>query len=260
MQRQPDLAPQPGPTGLPSLRPAAGPAALEAALQQHFPEIRVLRFDRDEVRGKDAFERQLALVDPERPCILVGTQMLAKGHHLPGIGLAVMLDADQLLYSSDFRAPERLAQAVVQVAGRSGRVTAGSFVLQTRHPEHPLLLQICQGDYLEVARSLLRDRVDAGLPPARPLAMVRAESRAAADAVALLSQIADAIADDGVEIAGPVESLLQRRAGYWRFQLWLLARDRTAMQRVVNRLPASIERLREAARLRWHIDVDPLEL
>jgi len=247
--------------GAPALQPVgAGTERLEAALQQRFPDIRVLRFDRDAVRGKDAFEHHLAQVDPDRPCILVGTQMLAKGHHLPGIALAVMLDADQLLYSSDFRAPERLAQTVVQVAGRSGRVDPGVFVLQTRHPEHPLLLQICKGNYLEVARALLRERNQAGLPPLRPLTMIRAESRVATDAAALLRQAAAGIAGGAIEVHGPVESLLQRRAGYWRYQLWLIAPDRATMQRAIRDLPTHIETLRPAARLRWHIDVDPLEL
>ncbi len=257
-QRLPRRCPE---CGAPGLTPVGvGTERLEAALQQRFPETQVLRFDRDAVRGKDAFEQRLAQIEPDRPCILVGTQMLAKGHHLPGIALAVMLDADALLYSSDFRAPERLAQIVTQVAGRSGRVESGSFVLQTRHPEHALLQKICTGNYLEVARMLLFERNQAGLPPLRPLTMIRAESRVAAEACTFLRQVAAGLARSAIEVHGPVESLMQRRAGYWRFQLWLIAPDRSAMQRAIQNLPASIESQRPNARLRWHIDVDPLEL
>lgn len=250
--------------GAPALQAVgAGTERLEAALAERFPRVPVLRFDRDAVRGKDAFERQLARIEPGRACILVGTQMLAKGHHLPGIGLAVMLDADSMLFSGDFRASERLAQSVVQVAGRSGRVGAGRFVLQTRQPEHPLLQQICRDDYLELARTLLRQRAEAALPPATSLALVRAEARTAATAIAFLERVRGCLPlarpDRRLEILGPVESMMPRRAGFWRYQLWINASNRATLRRALQGLPACIEALAAKRKIRWSIDVDPLE-
>jgi len=238
----------------------AGTERLEDALARRFPDTEVVRIDRDAVRGKDTLNNLLNRLRDEEPRILVGTQMLAKGHHLPGIGLAVMLDADQMLYSADFRAPERLAQSVVQVAGRSGRTRAGRFILQTRHPEHPLIQRLAGGDYLAVANELLDERNAAALPPARPLVMIRAEAREGATSQAFLRQVARLIDAREVEINGPLEAILQRRAGYWRHQLWLTAPTRAHLQTALADLPPRIEALPDARKVRWHVDVDPIEL
>jgi len=168
----------------------AGTERIEIALNGLFPDHPVLRADRDVVRGRDDFEALLDQVATGDPCILVGTQMLAKGHHLPGIGLAIMLDTDQLLFSADFRAPERLAQSIVQVAGRAGREQQGLFILQSRHPEHPLIQTLASGDYLRAARLMLEERRDAGLPPWQNLAMIRAEAQKASDAAGFLREVA----------------------------------------------------------------------
>jgi len=239
----------------------AGTERIEAALQALFPDHPVLRADRDVVRGRDDFEALLDQVATGDPCILVGTQMLAKGHHLPGIGLAIMLDTDQLLFSADFRAPERLAQSIVQVAGRAGREQQGRFVLQSRHPEHPLIQTLASGDYLSAARLMLEERRDAGLPPWQNLAMVRAEAQKASDATGFLREVAHRINHLGaIQVAGPLTAILQRRAGYWRYQLWLMSESRSALGVEIARLTGIIEDMREARKVRWHIDVDPMEV
>lgn len=239
----------------------AGTERLEAVLEQHFPDVPVLRFDRDAVRGREGLERRLAQVADGKPCVLVGTQMLAKGHHLPGIALSAMLDADAMLFSADFRAPERLAQAAIQVAGRSGRGRRGVFILQTRHPDHPLVRLIASGDYLAIARHLAREREQAQLPPYRPLAMIRAEARQAERAASFLDKVRRrCLAHPDLELAGPVEALMPKRAAYWRYQLWLLAPSRRRLIQVTSGLAAQIEPVAAGEPLRWHIDVDPLEV
>jgi len=237
----------------------AGTERIEAALQRLFPETPVFRADRDAVRGREEFEKLLHQVGDGEPCILVGTQMLAKGHHLPGIGLAIMLDTDQLLFSADFRAPERMAQSIVQVAGRAGREQPGKFILQSRHPEHPLIQTLAGGDYLRAARLLLEERRQAELPPWTHLAMVRAEAQQASAATEFLRAVAAIVDTRAARFAGPVAAILQRRAGYWRYQLWLMAESRTALSTETARLTTLIEGLRESRKVRWHIDVDPLE-
>ncbi|MGK7297229.1 MAG: primosomal protein N' [Candidatus Wenzhouxiangella sp. M2_3B_020] len=238
----------------------AGTQRIEEALRERFPDTPVLRADRDALRGRDDLEALLEQAAAGEPCILVGTQMLAKGHHLPAISLSIMLDADQLLFSADFRAPERLAQSMVQVAGRSGRVHPGEFVLQTRHPDHPLIRSLLGGDYLGAAEELLDERESAELPPAVHVALVRAEARRAEDADAFLQRVRRGIKDPAVRVAGPVEAILQRRAGFWRYQLWLMSPARPSLGRLVGPLARTIEAMPEARSVRWHIDVDPLEV
>ena len=238
----------------------AGTERIELALKDLFPDHPVLRADRDVVRGRDDFEALLDQVATGDPCILVGTQMLAKGHHLPGIGLAIMLDTDQLLFSADFRAPERLAQSIVQVAGRAGREQQGQFILQSRHPEHPLIQTLASGDYLRAARLMLEERRDAGLPPWTNLAMVRAEAQKASDAAEFLRGVARRIDTAAIQVAGPLAAILQRRAGFWRYQLWLMSESRATLSAETVRLTGIIEDMREARTVRWHIDVDPMEV
>jgi len=238
----------------------AGTERIEAALKDLFPDHPVLRADRDVVSGRDDFEALLDQVATGEPCILVGTQMLAKGHHLPGIGLAIMLDTDQLLFSADFRAPERLAQSIVQVAGRAGREQQGQFILQSRHPEHPLLQTLASGDYLRAARLMLQERKDADLPPCHNLVMVRAEAQKASDASKFLREVARQINTETIQVAGPLAAILQRRAGFWRYQLWLMSQSRTALSSETARLTGVIEGMRASRTVRWHIDVDPMEV
>ncbi|WP_376695661.1 primosomal protein N' [Wenzhouxiangella sp. EGI_FJ10305] len=239
----------------------AGTERLESQVEELFPEVPVHRVDRDAMSGKHEFHELLEQVRKGEPCVLVGTQMLAKGHHLPGVTLAAVLDVDQSLFSADFRSPERLGQAVAQVAGRAGRGDrAGEFMLLTRHPEHPLLESLGRGDYLAYARPLLEERVQAQLPPASALAMLRAEAHQAEPARRFLIEASRLLTGGEIEIIGPLPAILARRGGYWRFQLWIQASSRAAL---ANRLSANLAALHDlpgARRVRWHVDVDPLDL
>ncbi|RFF27324.1 MULTISPECIES: primosomal protein N' [unclassified Wenzhouxiangella] len=239
----------------------AGTERLESQVAGLFPEVPVHRVDRDAMSGKHEFHDLLEQVRKGEPCVLVGTQMLAKGHHLPGVTLAAVLDVDQSLFSADFRSPERLGQAVAQVAGRAGRGDRdGEFMLLTRHPEHPLLESLGRGDYLAYARPLLEERVQAQLPPASALAMLRAEAHQAEPARRFLIEASRLLSGGDVEVIGPLPAILARRGGYWRFQLWIQASGRA---RLANRLSAQLAALHElpgARRVRWHVDVDPLDL
>lgn len=248
--------------GSPDLAPVgAGTERLEELLAQQFPDVPVHRVDRDSMSGRDDFEQLLEKVRSGGRCIVVGTQMLAKGHHLPGVTLAAVLDVDQALFSADFRAPEKLGQIVFQVAGRSGRgERAGDFLLQTRHPEHPLLGQLLRGDYLSLAGHLLDEREAAALPPVTALALVRAEAHQAELPRDFLKQAARHLAAPGIEVAGPIPAIMSRRGGYWRFQLWLQASDRVSLVNLLHARKPDLAGLPLARKVRWHIDMDPIEL
>lgn len=238
----------------------SGTERVEERLARLIPKAPLIRVDRDQVQQRDQFEKIIDQLSAGQPCIIIGTQMIAKGHHWPGIGLAIVLDADQSLFSADFRGPERLAQTLYQVSGRAGRARPGEFVLQTRQPDHPFIQRLMETDYLSSARWLLDERAAAGLPPVTALAMVRAEARQATQAQAFLKRIAADLATSQVQVSGPLPALLQRRAGYWRYQLWLTSASRADLMAVTQRLPEHISQGKAPSNLRWHIDVDPLEV
>ena len=239
----------------------AGTERLEDLLNQEFPDVPVHRVDRDNLTGRHDFEQLLDKVRQGEPCILVGTQMLAKGHHLPGVTLAAVLDVDQALFSADFRAPERLGQVVCQVAGRAGRgERSGEFLLLTRHPEHPLLAELARGDYLAFARTLLEERGRAELPPVTAMALLRAEAHQPDRPRAFLAQAARLLASPRLEMIGPLPAIMNRRGGYWRFQLWLQATDRAALAGVLSSRFEALHELPAARQVRWHVDMDALEL
>ena len=258
-QAQPRRCPD---CGDPNLMPlGAGTERLEALLKERFPTTTVYRVDRDQLTGKQDFEELIDAVRAGDPCILVGTQMLAKGHHLPRVTLAAVLDTDAALFSSDFRAPERLGQAVHQVAGRAGRGDRpGAFYLQTHHPEHALIQALLTQDYLGFAGELLDERQQAELPPAAALALVRAEAHQARPARAFLQDAAGVIRAPGISLAGPVPAILSRRSGYFRFQLWVQARDRRALAGRLGACLDSLHGLASARRVRWHVDMDAVDL
>ena len=250
----------------PNLVPlGAGTERLEATLSSLFPDTPVYRVDRDAMSGRYDFENLLEEVREGGPCILVGTQMLAKGHHLPKVTLAVVLDVDQALFSGDFRAPERLGQVIYQVAGRAGRERSLSgqpsqFVLQTRHPEHGLLSELRQGGYLGFAKRLLSERQQAGLPPSEGLVLLRAEAHQPEAAVSFLKAAQKPLTQAGLMAQGPIASIMPKRGGYWRYQLWLQAPSRAQLIEGVSREWMNLYQLPSAKKVRWHMDVDPTEL
>ena len=238
----------------------------EAWLQNSFPEIPVLRVDRDSTRNKGAMQRVIDTADSGEPCILVGTQMLAKGHHFANITLVVILDGDSGLFSADFRSHERMGQLLVQVAGRSGRgSSAGQVIVQTHQPDHPLLQLLINQGYSRYARMLLEQRQLTQLPPFNQLALIRAESNNPNRAEMFLRtarNIAEKLypASPNLGYLGPLPALMEKRAGRFRFILQLTAQGRAELQQLLSQLCAQLEQLPQARQVRWSVDVDPQEL
>ena len=248
-----------------NLRPVGqGTERIEQALKARFPSHGLVRIDRDTTRRKGAMETMLADVQSGASRILIGTQMLAKGHHFPDVTLVGILDADQGLFSTDFRASERMAQLILQVAGRAGRADKpGEVLIQTHVPDHPLLQLLVQQDYARFAEAALEERQQAALPPYSHLALLRAEGVDPNTPTAFLEaarQLAEQIGNDGVVILGPVPAPMERRAGRTRAQLLLQAEKRADLHRLLNDWAAQLESIREGRKVRWSLDVDPIEM
>ena len=261
-QRTPSQCPQCTNTALVPL--GFGTERIEQALVALFPGTPVIRIDRETTRRKGALEDLLERLAPDQPGIYVGTQMMAKGHDLPNLTLAALVGVDEGLFSVDFRASERLAQLVLQVAGRAGRAhKPGTVWLQTHHLDHPLLRRLMRGDYLAIARSLLEERREAGLPPFAYLALLRAEAKTWEPVEAFL-RAADAIAadagNDGVQRLGPLPAPLPRRDGLMRGQLLLSAEKRSLLHETLAHLMPPLRAAPSARRVRWSLDVDPQDL
>ncbi len=241
-----------------------GTQRIEQVVREHFPEVGIARIDRDSTTRKGSFESLLAAVESGDTRILIGTQMLAKGHHFPGITLVGMVNVDQGLFSTDFRATERMAQIVVQVAGRAGRAEQpGEVFIQTHHPEHPLLVRLIRDGYAGFAEAALAEREMAGLPPFSFLALLRAESTRADEPLRFLHEAAAAAArlrGEGLEMWGPVPAPMERRAGRVRAQLLIQAKTRAPLHALLRPLARSLRELPAAQRVRWSIDVDPQDL
>ena len=236
-----------------------GTARLEAALAQQF-SVPVVRIDRDSTRRKGTLDAQLDRVRSGEPLILVGTQMLAKGHHFPKVTLVGLLEMDQALFSPDFRAPERLAQQIIQVAGRAGRGEApGEVLIETRQPEHPLLQTLVTGGYEAFAEAALAERQVARLPPYAYQALIRASSPQAEAAQAFLTKVAERCQRPDVDVWGPVLSPMMKRQGHWRYQLLLQSEQRAPLHRLLAALLPWLWAQR-SHRVRWSIDVDPQDM
>jgi len=244
-----------------------GTERIEEVLAVRFPDVPVLRIDRGSTRRRDAMERLLGDLG-ERPGILVGTQMLAKGHDLAQLGLVCVVGIDEGLYSADFRSHEKLAQLLIQVAGRAGRAQRpGRVLLQTHHPDHPLLATLIHGGYHAFAAEALALREAAGFPPFASLALLRAEARHAGPPLAFLQAarqvLEQAVAARGGEdpaISGPMPAPMPRRAGMHRAQLLLSSPTRPALHAALHAAVPAIHALAEARRVRWSLDVDPVDL
>jgi primosomal protein N' (replication factor Y) len=194
--------------------------------------------------------------------ILVGTQMITKGHDFQNMTLVVVLNADQGLFSTDFRAAERLAQTIVQVAGRAGRGSrAGEVLIQTAFPEHPLLQTLVSDGYDGFARAALAERAASAWPPFSRLAVVRASATTAAAALEFLTEARRlAGSPRGVKLLGPVPAAMAKRAGRYHSQLLLESVDRTALHRLLGAWLEKIAALPGARQVRWALDVDPIDL
>ena len=239
-----------------------GTERLEELLAREFADVPVLRIDKGSTRKRDALEAMLAGLGA-RPGILVGTQMLAKGHDLPNLTLVAVVGIDEGLFSADFRAGEKLAQLLIQVAGRAGRADKPGVVwLQTHHPQHPLLQTLIAGGYHAFADGELALREAARFPPFAHLALLRAEAPHADPPVQFLRAAQALLAEPGhpIELHGPLPAPMPRRAGFVRAQLLLSAARRRDLHAALEMALPAIRALPEARRLRWSLDVDPLDL
>jgi primosomal protein N' (replication factor Y) len=241
-----------------------GTERVEETLVRLFPEAPLARLDRDTASARGGVETVLDRVHSGEARILVGTQMLTKGHHFPEVSLVVILDADQGLFASDFRATERLAQTVTQVAGRAGRGSlAGEVLIQTEFPEHPLLNRLIVEGYEGFAVSALKERHEAGWPPYSRLAMLRAEAKDGVALDAYLRAAADSgrlLRETAVKVLGPASALIARRADHFRAHLLIETAARATLQRFLKAWLNLVEKLPGPPGLRWSIDVDPLEV
>lgn len=239
-----------------------GTERLELVLQNTFPEFPVVRIDRDSTSRKGALEDKLATVRSNAPLILVGTQMLAKGHDFPNLTLVIILDIDQSLLSTDYRALEKLGQLLVQVAGRAGRAEKpGQVILQTSQPQHPLLHQLVGHGYTPFARQLLEERKRWHFPPFGYHALIRASASSMEKATKLLDHISQQLADSGFDIQrlGPVPAPLEKRANRYRAQLLLGSRQRASLHNAVRFIFANETKLPGRSSVRWSIDMDPMD-
>jgi primosomal protein N' (replication factor Y) len=240
-----------------------GTQRLERALAEAFPGARIARVDRDSTRARHAFAEVRERIAAETLDILVGTQMLAKGHDFPRLTLVCVLGADNALYSADFRATERLAALLMQVGGRAGRAgLAGEVIVQTDFPDHPAYAALVADDYGAFADELLAERRALALPPFTHAALLCAEAHQRADVDAFLKDLHEqgiALARAGhpdVTVYSPVPALLARRAGLERGQVVVQSARRAALQRFLAVWREMIA-ARPGRRVRWTLDVDP---
>ena len=240
-----------------------GTERIEETLAALFPGVSIARLDRDVVRRRGDLEDVMRRMSSGEARILVGTQMVTKGHDFPNVTLVVVLNADHGLFSTDFRASERLAQTIVQVAGRAGRgAKPGEVLIQTEFPEHPLLQSLLAEGYDGFARTALGEREQAAWPPFSRLAAVRDSATTAQAALDFLTD-ARSIAQRpprGVRLLGPVPAAMAKRAGRYHAQLLIESGERTRLHEFLDAWLPEVDSLKSARRVRWSLDVDPIEL
>ena len=244
--------------------PGAGTERIEEALRAHFPDISLSRIDRDTTRRKGSLDEKLKQAQSGESRILIGTQMLAKGHDFPNLTLVGILDTDQGLFSADFRGAEHMAQLIVQVSGRAGRgEKPGEVYIQTHHPEHPLLHTLLHQGYEGFARAALEERKQAPFPPFTHLAVIRAEASTRDACHAFLQQVSQFIHNlqlAEVEHYGPLPAPMEKRAGRFRAQLIIQASERRALHHCLKHFIAGIGQLKLSRQVRWSLDVDPQDM
>lgn len=241
-----------------------GTERLEDALRLRFPGRSVVRVDSDSTQRKGAMDKVLDRAREGDADILVGTQMLSKGHHFPKLSLVGIVNADQGLFGTDFRSAERMAQSIVQVAGRAGRASRpGEVLIQTAFPDHAFWSTLISGGYEQVAAEALAERELTRWPPFTRLALIRSAAHRHSDALGLLEtarQRLEAHCGDSLRVLGPVDAPMARKAGRYRAQLLLQSSDRRTLHRVLRDLRPMLEQDPAARKVRWSIDVDPIEL
>ncbi|MEQ1581883.1 MAG: primosomal protein N' [Steroidobacteraceae bacterium] len=240
-----------------------GTERIEETLGNIFPGVPLVRIDRDNTRRKGELDAAMERIHSGEVRILVGTQMLTKGHHFPDVTLVIVMNADQGLFSTDFRASERLAQSIIQVAGRAGRASRpGEVLIQTEYPDHPLLQQLLSGGYGAFATAALQERESAGWPPFSRLALIRAEATTEDPPMRFLAAARRMAkpAHGKLSLLGPAPAPMQRRGDRFRAQLLLQAATPSRLQTFLAAWITELDDLPESRKVRWSVDVDPLEL
>jgi primosomal protein N' (replication factor Y) len=242
-----------------------GTEQLEQGLANHFPQYSSIRIDSDSARGKNKLDNMLTSINNNEHQILIGTQILSKGHHFPNVTLVLILDVDGALFSGDYRAAEHLAQLITQLAGRAGRAEKpGEMWLQTHDPGHPLLQDLINNGYAHFAQYALLERQHANLPPYTFQALFKAQALSARDAFDFLQQISQLFSTangfgikDNVFCVGPIPALMEKRQGQYRMQLLLQSPLRSSLQNAIGQKIKQIETLNLTSKIRWSLDIDP---
>jgi len=242
-----------------------GTEQIEQTLSALFPDAKILRIDRDSTSRKNRMQEIFAEIHQQEPMILVGTQMLAKGHDFPNVTLVGILEVDQGLFGSDMRASEHIAQLITQVSGRAGRgKKPGNVFIQTYHPEHQLLTLLINKGYMHFCLKSLEERKAAFLPPYSHATLIRAEANQITKCLNFLTAFKQAIYENQygnkMEILGPIPSPMQRKAGKHRFQLLLISPTRNLLHSCLNQIMESITSHQSSRTVRWSIDIDPIDM
>lgn len=241
--------------------PGAGTERIESALTEKYPQRVISRIDRDTTRRKGELDKKLNQARSGEAHILIGTQMLAKGHDFPGVTLVGILDADQGLFSADFRGTEHMAQLIIQVAGRAGRgEKPGEVIIQTHHPEHPLLHSLLETGYNGFAEVAREERRLANFPPYSFMAIVRCDATQKSYGPEFLNECRQSFNYSDVQVYGPMPAPMEKRAGRYRWQLILLADQRKVLHSALRFWVPGIPKLKNANKVRWSIDVDPQDM
>ncbi|MDP0560889.1 MAG: primosomal protein N' [Candidatus Endonucleobacter sp. (ex Gigantidas childressi)] len=249
-----------------NIQPAGqGTERSEQDLTQLFPNYPVIRVDRDSTRKKNALNSILNTINSGQPCILLGTQMLAKGHHFPGVTLVIILNADSGLFSSDFRGLERTGQLIMQVSGRAGRGNkAGQVVIQTCNPQHTILQTLTTNNYTQLLETLLTERKALKLPPFEHLAMVRVESANSKECEILLQEARQFVElnapSNDFQTLGPIPAPMEKKQGRYRWQLLNKSSQRSTLHKIIHVLLQYLENKKLPRHIRWSIDVDPQDM
>lgn len=242
----------------------AGTEKIEQYLQQLFPDTPVIRVDRDSTQRINAFNDIVADIKQGQARILVGTQMLAKGHDFHDVTLVGVLDTDQGLYSADFRATENLAQMITQVTGRSGRGEKdGEVLIQSQQPQHLFWKNLIRHGYQKTAQDLLQERVEMAMPPVSNWAVLRAEAQDRNQAIEFLQAVSTILhsgQQQDVLILGPVPAIMEKKGGRFRAQLLLASEQRKPLHQLLDQHIQAIGSHKLARKLRWSIDIDPMDL
>ena len=238
-----------------------GTEQLEILMNRHFSKTPVFRIDSDNIKNMETLSQALHGIANAESAILLGTQMLSKGHDFPRVTCVVVVDADSLLYSPDFRAEERLLQLLVQVAGRAGRSSLpGKVLIQTRSPDHPMMQQLVERSYSDQARVLLLRRDALRLPPKGAMGLIRSDSKQEKDAIDFLDALREQLPiHDEVRLIGPMPTLMTRRANMYRYQIIVHAQTRRAVHSLLEAARDIGSQQKLGRKVSWFVEIDPTE-